>query len=125
MNSKRNLAARAGHWSATHRKTAIWGWLAFVVLAVVIGGAAGTKTLSESDQAVGESGRAEVAMADNFPEAADETVLIESRNGAANGSPGFRRASTELAGALGKTPGVDRIETPFAGPDGPGNPSLL
>ena len=33
----KNVAARMGHWSATHRKTAIWGWLAFVVLAVLIG----------------------------------------------------------------------------------------
>ena len=31
----RNLAARAGRWSATHRKTAIIGWLAFVVLATL------------------------------------------------------------------------------------------
>ncbi|MBA2304506.1 MAG: MMPL family transporter [Acidobacteria bacterium] len=29
----RNLAARAGRWSATHRKTAILGWILFVVLA--------------------------------------------------------------------------------------------
>ena len=29
-----NLAARAGRWSAQHRKTAILGWIAFVVLAV-------------------------------------------------------------------------------------------
>ena len=34
----RNLARRAGRWSATHRKTAILGWLLFVVLATVIGG---------------------------------------------------------------------------------------
>ena len=31
----RNLAGRAGRWSATHRKTAILGWLLFVVLATV------------------------------------------------------------------------------------------
>ena len=31
----RNLAARAGRWSAQHRKTAILGWIAFVVLATV------------------------------------------------------------------------------------------
>ena len=34
---RKNLAARAGHWSATHRKAAIFGWLGFVVLAVLIG----------------------------------------------------------------------------------------
>ena len=28
-----NLAGRMGRWSAQHRKTAIFGWLAFVVIA--------------------------------------------------------------------------------------------
>ena len=37
------FAARAGRWSAQHRKTAIWGWIAFVVIAFVIGGAVGRK----------------------------------------------------------------------------------
>jgi uncharacterized membrane protein YdfJ with MMPL/SSD domain len=32
-----NLAARAGRWSAQHRKTAILGWIAFMVLAVAHG----------------------------------------------------------------------------------------
>ena len=34
-SSPRNLAARAGRWSAQHRKKAIFGWLAFVIIAVV------------------------------------------------------------------------------------------
>ena len=29
-----NIAARMGRWSASHRKTAIFGWLAFVVAVV-------------------------------------------------------------------------------------------
>ena len=33
----RNLAARAGKWSAQHRKTAILGWILFVVLATFAG----------------------------------------------------------------------------------------
>ena len=40
-----NLAARAGRWSAQHRRKAILGWLAFVFAAVAIGGAIGTDTL--------------------------------------------------------------------------------
>ena len=32
---RKNLAARAAHWSAAHRKTAIFGWLGFVVVARV------------------------------------------------------------------------------------------
>ena len=34
---KKNLAQRAGMWSARHRKTAIIGWLVFVVLALFVG----------------------------------------------------------------------------------------
>ena len=46
---KKTLAARAGHWSARHRKTAIFGWLAFVVIAFVLGGAIGTQTIKDED----------------------------------------------------------------------------
>jgi uncharacterized membrane protein YdfJ with MMPL/SSD domain len=41
----RNLAARAGRWSATHRKTAVIGWILFVVLATMIGGKVGQQIL--------------------------------------------------------------------------------
>ena len=37
----KGIAGRAGHWSATHRKLAIWGWIAFVVLAFYSGGQIG------------------------------------------------------------------------------------
>ena len=48
---KQNLAARAGRWSAQHRKTAIFGWLAFVIVAFVIGGNLGTKTIRPTRKA--------------------------------------------------------------------------
>ena len=35
----KGIAARAGHWSATHRKKAIGIWVAFVVVAQAIAGA--------------------------------------------------------------------------------------
>jgi len=37
-SGRRNVAALAGRWSARHRRTAVLGWLAFVVVAFVIGG---------------------------------------------------------------------------------------
>lgn len=40
-----NFTARAGRWSATHRKTAVLGWLAFVIAAFVLGGVVGTVNL--------------------------------------------------------------------------------
>ena len=76
---KRNLAARAGHWSARHRKTAIFGWLAFVVIAFVLGGAIGTKTLADEDTGNGDSRVADTAIADaDFPDKADEQVLVQA-----------------------------------------------
>ena len=75
----KNLAARAGRWSAAHRKTAIFGWLAFVIVAFVIGGNLGTKTLDEKDLGVGDSGRATKIVDKAFPEVAGEQVLIQSK----------------------------------------------
>ena len=37
LKHSKNVAARMGRWSARHRKTAIFGWLAFVVAAFAIG----------------------------------------------------------------------------------------
>ena len=44
----RNLAARMGRWSAGHWKTATFGWLAFVVVAFMLGGAVGTKLIDDT-----------------------------------------------------------------------------
>ena len=46
-----------GRWSAKHRKTAIWGWIAFVVIAFVIGNAVGTQKPDHQDY-IGQSGQA-------------------------------------------------------------------
>src|SRR6476469_3858503 len=83
-NSVRGLAARAGVWSAHHRKTAIWGWIAFVFLALAIGNAVGTKTLEADQSGVGESGRADKTASDAAPEYAQEMVLIQSAGPTAN-----------------------------------------
>jgi putative drug exporter of the RND superfamily len=47
-----------GRWSASHRKTAVVGWLAFVVTAVAIGNAVGTKNNNMQDANVGQSRQA-------------------------------------------------------------------
>ena len=60
----RNLAARAGRWSATHRKTAIIGWIVFVVLATVIGGNVGQKNLEQAASGNGESKRGSMIVDD-------------------------------------------------------------
>src|SRR3954468_11507903 len=74
-----NIAARAGRWSARHRKTAIIGWLTFVIAAFMIGGSLGTKELDTQHSGVGESGRAAEIVAKAFPdEKSGEQVLVQS-----------------------------------------------
>ena len=34
LKQSKNIAARMGRWSASHWKTAIFGWLAFVIACV-------------------------------------------------------------------------------------------
>ena len=68
-----NLAARMGRWSAHHWKTAVFGWLAFVVAAFVIGNALGTSYLDENDTNVGEARKADRIISDAV--SADEEAV--------------------------------------------------
>ena len=78
----KGLAARAGHWSARHRKTAIFGWLAFIVVAFVLGGALGQNQPTDAQQYDGESRRAETILADaGFPKKSGEMVLVQGGAG--------------------------------------------
>src|SRR4051812_42834488 len=118
---KRNLAARAGHWSARHRKTAIFGWLAFVVIAFVLGGAIGTKTLADEDTGNGESRLADAAINHaDFPDSDDEQVLVTARDKDLRVSdPGFKAGVKTVVARLNGTPHVTDIRSPFdAGNEG-------
>ena len=57
MQEHPSLVTRAARWSAAHRKTAILGWLAFVLVAIALGGAIGKKQMTTADQYPGESGK--------------------------------------------------------------------
>lgn len=111
----RNLAARAGRWSARHRKTAIFGWLAFVVVAFAIGGAVGQQTIAEEDYGNGSSKVADRAIAAaDFREAAEEQVLVQGRGDVKIGDPAFAEAVQDTVARLQATPHVTRVESPLA-----------
>ena len=118
MQESRNIAARAGRWSAQHRKTAIFGWLAFVVIAFVIGSATGTKMLADEDMGVGESGRAEKALSAGFPqEEAGESVLVQSKRARAN-DPEFKAAVTDVVSKVSAVKHVTDVERGEVSRDG-------
>src|SRR3954453_1681008 len=73
----RNLAGRMGRWSATHRKTAIFGWLAFVLVAVGVGMQFHQVKPENSDLGNGQSKAAAKAYESaDFPDEFGEQVLI-------------------------------------------------
>jgi uncharacterized membrane protein YdfJ with MMPL/SSD domain len=109
----RNLAARAGRWSATHRRQAILGWIAFVAVATVGGGLIGTKNLKPAEQGNGSSRAAEIAVdRAGFRDASGEQVLLQARTPAS--SAALRGAAAELAGRLTRVAHVERIVSPYA-----------
>ena len=110
----RNLAARAGTWSATHRKTAIIGWILFVVLATVIGGKVGQKNLEPSAMGNGESKRGDMIVdAADFPATIGERVLIQGKGAIESDDREVTAAVEDVVSRLDKIEGVDDIESPL------------
>ena len=105
----RNFAARAGRWSAQHRKKAILGWFAFVIIATVLGGMVGTKTLADEDTGNGESKRADqIVEAADFPEQTGETILVQGKDGLKVGDPEVHRRRRTTSSPSSSRPRASR-----------------
>jgi uncharacterized membrane protein YdfJ with MMPL/SSD domain len=115
LKRSNNIAARMGRWSANHWKTAVFGWLAFVVASVVIGGQVGTKYLEDNDLAVGEAATATKMIEAGFPQADDEQgeiVLIQSKTLTAD-DPAFKAVIEDVAKTVEGFPEARKIDTPL------------
>jgi RND superfamily putative drug exporter len=113
LKRSNNLAARMGRWSASHRKTAIFGWLAFVVAALVIGGAIGTKQLDPDEFGIGDSAHArQIVESGAFADTADETVLVSSASATAD-EPAFRAVVAAVVKAVSRQEGVSSVVSPL------------
>ena len=109
-----NISARAARWSADHWKTAVLGWLAFCVVAVALGAAAGTKMLKQSDTASGGTKNAEQMLDDaGFPSRALESVLVRSQTKTLT-DPAFRATVADVVGTVQRLPNVERVQSPLA-----------
>ena len=112
LGKSRHLAARMGRWSASHWKTATFGWLAFVVAAFAIGSVIGTKNLDPNKAGSGESGHVQSVLADEFKQPANENVIIKS-SGSTVDAPEFRHAVASVIVALQGQRHVRDISSPF------------
>ena len=76
----KGIAARAGHWSARHRKTAIFGWLGLIIALFLIGGSVGQKQPTAAQKQDGDSRKAMQIYEDaGFEKKTSEMVLVQSK----------------------------------------------
>ena len=103
------IAARAGRWSAQHRKKAILGWLAFVIIALFAGTSAGLHEPAPSAAYDGESRQAERVLEDaGYRVPAGEMVLVQSKTKTAT-DPAFRDAVADVKRAVSRQAAVERV----------------
>jgi RND superfamily putative drug exporter len=117
------LVERVAGWSARHRKTAVFGWLALVAIVIVAGQALGGKSMPAYD--AGQSGQAEQALHRlGVVAPAVEDVLIQARAPGRTfaGDPAMRQAARQLTAALAALPGA---ATGIRSPLEPGNHALI
>jgi RND superfamily putative drug exporter len=118
LGKSKHVAARMGRWSASHWKTATFGWIAFVVAAFAIGTLIGTKNIDEDKAGSGESGHVTAVLADEFKQSQVEDVLVQSTSSTVS-SPAFRGAIADVTAMLQKQKAVYDIESPLvAGNEG-------
>ena len=109
---KTNLAGRAGSWSARNWKKALFGWLAFALIAIVVGSAVGTR-MAGDENSPGEAGRAEKMLDKaDFQGPPVENLLIKSSELKVTDAA-FRATVKDLVQRLETTDGVSRVRTPI------------
>jgi len=122
LKRSNNIAARMGRWSASHWKTAVFGWLVFVIAAFYLGNTVGTKNLKDEDYSTGQSHKADVILKKGFPQADPQTefVLVQSPKLSVNAAA-FRATVDDVVGAVRDNPNVKHLKSPYA----PGNGDQL
>ncbi|GIJ71655.1 MMPL family transporter [Virgisporangium ochraceum] len=114
MGDGRNIAAAVGGWSVRHRVVAIVGWLLLVVVATVIGSAAGQRQMTVDEYAQGDSARAMRVLDDaGLTPPAGELLLVHSDRATVD-DPAFRAAVDGVVSGLRATGIVTDLREPYA-----------
>ena len=115
LKRSNHTAARIGRWSANHWKTAIAGWLVFVIASVAVGKFVGTQYLKTNDTNVGEARKADKIISAGFKAKQDEQgeiVLIQSKT-STPADPAFRAAIHDVTTTLARFPNVTKLRSPL------------
>src|SRR5688500_15683255 len=103
-----------GRWSAQHRKKAIFGWIAFVIVSLVAGTALGVKSPENEVTYVGDSGKAHELVDDHFPTQNVESIIVQARKGGGAQDPAVRAAVDDTIAAVSKSKAAYEVESPYA-----------
>ncbi|MFD9128496.1 MMPL family transporter [Kitasatospora sp. NPDC059571] len=102
-----------GAWSARHRKTAVFGWLLFVVLAAYLGGVHGSTKVTDAESMPGEVARAAKILDDaGIKTPAGETVLVQSAARTAD-DPAFHALVDQTLAAVRATGRTADLRSPY------------
>ncbi len=114
LKQSNNIAARMGRWSASHWKTAVFGWLAFVIAAVAIGAVVGTKQIDQNNSNVGQAHRADQMLRDAGFQSDPQTeiVLVQSTSHTAT-DPAFRAAVNDVVSTVKPFPTIENLRSPY------------
>jgi uncharacterized membrane protein YdfJ with MMPL/SSD domain len=114
-NPTRNLAARMGRWSASHRKTAIFGWLAFVIASLAIGTTLGQRTIDQNNNnSAGPSLRADqILKQGGFKQSnpLTEIVVVQNQHLTVT-APAFRAAIGDVVRTVAPMSNVHNLRYP-------------
>ena len=113
MQAPSNITARIGRWSVQHRKKAIFGWLAFVLVSMAVGfNVLPQKEIEQNASGPGESGQAAKLVNGAFEDKAGEQVLVQSKQFKV-GDAEFKAGVADVVKRLGQTEGVDNVVGPY------------
>jgi uncharacterized membrane protein YdfJ with MMPL/SSD domain len=115
MQRAMNIAGRMGAWSAAHWKTAVFGWLACVLVFFYAGNIlVGFKQIDINDAGVGQSHKADQILKKAFPERApqNELVLVQSASQTVD-DPAFRSAVNDVVGSVRSSPAIKNLDSPY------------
>jgi uncharacterized membrane protein YdfJ with MMPL/SSD domain len=111
----KNLAARAGNWSAAHRKTAILGWFVFVIAAITVGTMVGQRSIDQHGFYAGEAHRGEqILKQGGFVSAGPltEIVVVQGKT-ATVADPAFRAAVSDVVRTVTPFTTVHNLRSPL------------
>jgi uncharacterized membrane protein YdfJ with MMPL/SSD domain len=114
LKRSNNIAARMGRWSASHWKTAVFGWLVFVIAAFMLGGKIGTKQIEDDNVNVGQSHKADQILKEAFPQTDPQTelVLVQSTTQTVD-DPGFRATVRDVERTVGGNAAIKNLNSPL------------